>query len=123
MFISDKLVYIQLQKTGCTHIAKLLADLFKGKQIRKHGCATPDQIKEHDYFVSSIRNPWDWYLSLWTFGAQGRGSLRRNLTTKQALSLPHIARDIAKSPKKGIRKWSLVATKNTKMWQSLRSQG
>jgi hypothetical protein len=75
MFITDKLIYIQMPKTGSTHIALLLSQIFDGKEAEKHIAASKDQINSGVYLLSSIRNPWDWYLSLWTFGVQGNGSL------------------------------------------------
>ena len=71
-----------MQKTGCTHIASLLSRLFDGEQIGKHNAASDNQINSDAYFLSSIRNPWDWYLSLWTFGVQGNGGLMHRLTNK-----------------------------------------
>ena len=85
MFQCDQLIYIQMQKTGCTHIASLLSSLFNGEQIGKHNAATADQITSNRYFISSIRNPWDWYLSLWTFGVQGNGALMHRLTENRRL--------------------------------------
>lgn len=82
MFVTDKFVYIQMQKTGCSHIALLLSSLFEGEQIGKHDPATPEQISRKLRFISSIRNPWDWYLSLWTYGVQGQGGLHDRLTHK-----------------------------------------
>ncbi len=79
MFIAKDFIYIQLQKTACTHIAYLMSRIFDGKQIGKHNAATLEQISSSYYFISSIRNPWDWYLSLWTFGVQGGGGLRSRL--------------------------------------------
>lgn len=71
-----------MQKTACTHIANLLSQLFDGRMIGKHNAATKEQLRTTPYFIASIRNPWDWYLSLWTFGLQGRGALRHRLTNK-----------------------------------------
>ena len=71
-----------MQKTGCTHITSLLSNLFDGKQIGKHNAATKKQIRNTTYFISSIRNPWDWYVSLWVFGVQGKGALMHRLTQK-----------------------------------------
>lgn len=71
-----------MQKTGCTHIAFLMNHLFEGKRIGKHNAATDQQIESGKYFISSIRNPWDWYLSLWTSGVQGDGALKQRLTTR-----------------------------------------
>lgn len=71
-----------MQKTGCTHIASLLSKVFDGKLVSKHNAASSEQIDSNYYFISSIRNPWDWYLSLWTFGVQGGGGLANRLTNK-----------------------------------------
>jgi hypothetical protein len=83
MFITDQLTYIQMQKTACTHITSLLSYLYGGTQLRKHSAASDAQISASDYFLSSIRNPWDWYLSLWTYGVQGHGALMKRLTLRQ----------------------------------------
>jgi hypothetical protein len=81
MFVSDELIYIQMQKTGCTHIASILHRLFDGKHTeKKHNAASPEDLIPGRLFVSSIRNPWDWYLSLWTFGVQGGGGFMQRLT-------------------------------------------
>ena len=36
VFIAEKLIYLQLQKTGCTQIASVLAENITGEQIGKH---------------------------------------------------------------------------------------
>lgn len=82
MFICAELLFIQLQKTGCTHITQLLNRLFRGRQIGKHNAASARQIAESPFRVASIRNPWDWYVSLWAFGAGGDGALRQRLTSR-----------------------------------------
>lgn len=82
MFISDRLIFLQLQRTGCSHIAKLLATLVKGQQIGKHN-ALPESLRYSDkYVIGSIRNPWDWYLSLWAFGCGGRGGFYNRVTKR-----------------------------------------
>lgn len=95
MFQSDELIYIQMQKSASSHIASLLPHFFDGQQISKHNSASAEQIALHPYFVSSIRNPWDWYLSLWTFGVKGQGGFRTRLikgpTLKKFLKNPSIS--------------------------------
>lgn len=118
MFKSDELIYIQMQKTACTHIAKLLAQLFKGEIIGKHNVATPEQIKSHPYFIGSIRNPWDWYLSLWTFGVSGRGALMYHLTKRNLLPT---FKTMLKHPKTGYQPWLNALTKDVKTWRSVYS--
>lgn len=82
MFVSEELAYIQLQKTACSHIAALLQQLFDGEKIGKHNPAPPELIDSDRLFISSMRNPWDWYLSLWTYGVLNRGGLRERLTRR-----------------------------------------
>jgi hypothetical protein len=76
MFLSDEVVYLQMQKTGSTHVTEVLQKYCHGSQERKHS-----QLRDYDEYrekliVSSIRNPWDWYVSLWAFGCLGLGGLR-----------------------------------------------
>lgn len=83
MLICDKLVFIELQKTGSTHIKQLLRELVGGVNDGKHN--TPDERMLHcgKPFVGSVRNPWLWYLSLWSYGCQGKGELFQRLTNEQ----------------------------------------
>jgi hypothetical protein len=80
MFVSDRLVFLELHKTGCSHVRKILSLALDGRIVSKHNQATPDLFTEGRIFVGSVRNPWDWYVSLWGFGCDGKGALRYNLT-------------------------------------------
>lgn len=69
-----------MQKTGCTHISTLLSYYEDGYYHGKH-----NPLKEYidkQILVSSVRNPWDWYISLWAYGCSGRGALYNKLTNK-----------------------------------------
>lgn len=116
MFICDELIYIQMQKTGCSHIALLLSKLFEGETIGSHNSASLEQLKSTNYFISSIRNPWDWYLSLWTFGVQGRGGFMHHLTKRE---LHKSFRSFLKNPKKNYQVFFSELTKNVKIWRSV----
>lgn len=89
MFISDKLAYLQFHKTGCTHIAHLMATHIGGRQVGKHHRVESDQLGaggiESKLIVGSIRNPWDWYVSLWAYGckAKERGGLYSKLKRRK----------------------------------------
>ena len=78
MFINDQIIYLQLQKTGCTHIAQLLTEYLGGTSAHKHGrlqCEAADRT-----VIGSIRDPWDWYVSLWAYGCMGQGAIQNRLT-------------------------------------------
>jgi hypothetical protein len=120
MFKSDQLIYIEMQKTGSTHIVSLLSKLFHGEKIGKHNAATQAQITDNMYFISSIRNPWDWYLSLWTFGVQGKGDLRRQLTHKHVL---HSLKQTIKNPKGNYPILFQELLKNTILWRDVYDSG
>ena len=74
-----------MQKTGCTHIAKLLSECVGGEQKTKHQYL--QNYHTDKYIIGSVRNPWEWYVSLWAFGCNGRGSLRNRLTSHSPLDV------------------------------------
>jgi len=76
VFIGEGIVFLQIHKTASTHIASLLQQMLGGEIRGKHKPAPPDLLAEDPLVLASIRNPWDWYVSLWAFGASGRGALR-----------------------------------------------
>lgn len=116
MFKSKELIYIQVQKTACTHIATLLTQLFDGQIINKHSRASFDEINSNLYFIASIRNPWDWYVSLWTFGVAKRGGLRQRLTQKQR---QYLISNIRKNPKNTLRYCLDFLQEDTQKWQKV----
>lgn len=75
MQVSKKLVFLELQKTGSTHIKQLLKKTIGGVNDGKHNQATPEMRASGRTFVGSIREPWGWYLSLFTYGCQRKGGV------------------------------------------------
>ena len=80
MFIADQFVFIELHKTGSGYIKQVLGELFEGEKRGKHNPASSIHLQSHRTFIGSIRNPWEWYLSLWAFGCDQRGGLYREVT-------------------------------------------
>lgn len=80
MFIAERLAYIDLQKTGSTHIQKLLGRLIEGREVGCHYQPSGELIESSLMVVGSIRNPWSWYVSLWAFGCSGQGGVYDSLT-------------------------------------------
>ena len=79
MFVADGLVYLELQKTGGSHICRLLEEYAQGRPQRKHNRVTVNAAS--GYVIGSIRNPWDWYVSLWAYGVSGQGAVRSRTVT------------------------------------------
>jgi hypothetical protein len=74
MFVAGELVYLELQKTGGTHVRRLLQRHVGGTVSGKHNRLPVEAA--HKFVFGSIRNPWDWYVSLWAYGVGGRGAVR-----------------------------------------------
>ncbi|MEM0905727.1 MAG: hypothetical protein AAGJ94_00075 [Pseudomonadota bacterium] len=83
MFLADGLIYLQMQKTGCTHITAVLNDRLGGQERTKH--QPLPRPPEGQLVLSSVRDPYDWYVSLWAYGASERGGLHGALTRGRAL--------------------------------------
>ena len=83
MFIADGVVYLELQKTACTNIGKLLALVLDGEQVGKHNKPGPELLARRPVFLGSVRDPWAWYVSLWAYGCQQEGMLQQALTHRR----------------------------------------
>ena len=83
MFVSEALIFNELHKTGGSHIRRCLSHILKGELVGKHN-TIPLDFHER-FIIGSIRNPWDWYVSLWAFGCDGNGGLF-DLTTNRTAS-------------------------------------
>lgn len=81
MFVSDKIVFMELQKTGCTHIRNLLREIVGGEFVERHIQADPRLFTEGRQFLGSVRDPWDWHVSLWAYGCDDKGDFHSNVTT------------------------------------------
>jgi len=84
VFVSKDLVFVELHKTAGTHIAKWLSKLIPGEQIGKHN-RVPRSLWDR-FILGSIRNPWDWYVSLWAYGCSARGGIFLRTTGRTPLS-------------------------------------
>ena len=84
MFVTDKLIFVQLQKTGSTHVERCLQALFGGEvfghRTKKHDRIPKGFNRTGKLIVGSVRDPWDWYVSLWAFGSKGSGGFHKTLT-------------------------------------------
>ncbi|MGV3550374.1 hypothetical protein [Rhizobium sp.] len=68
----EKFIYLDMYKTGSTYVDSLLRKLIKGKPLRRtrHAPITkgrPFFWKRGKYAFATVRNPWDWYVSMWAY--------------------------------------------------------
>ena len=90
MYVAEKLIFVELHKTGGTHIGKWLSELAPGEQVGKHN-RVPTSLRDR-FVIGSVRNPWDWYVSLWGYGCDGRGAVYHAVT--RGLSLRYLLRQL-----------------------------
>lgn len=96
MFIHDDLIFLQLQKTAGTHIAALLTQHLGGRMKGKHGPLDFDPGAR--LVTGSVRNPWDWYVSLWSYGCSTSGGVQGLLKGSQLRTTRRIAGAAWRSP-------------------------
>ncbi len=119
MFVSEKLAYIELHKTGSTHICKLLAETVGGTQMGKHN--NPSMDHRGRVVLGSVRDPWDWYVSLWAYGCAQEGSVYDQ--TCDSVNFRHYWSDLPRemmlrftSPATFLRSWANDRRKSRQDW-------
>ena len=84
MVVSDKVCYLQLHRTASIVIASLLKKYIPNtKQIGIHNRASDKTYNSNLLFIGSVRNPWDWYISMWAKGSGKVGILYNRLTDRK----------------------------------------
>lgn len=86
MFISNKVCFLELEKTGISSIKKYLKQhMSDGIITRPHDYVTEDILQKKILFIGSIRNPLDWYVSRWSYGCmmKNNDSLFKNFVNKR----------------------------------------
>ncbi len=81
MFVSGDFIFLELEKTGSTMVLQWLESFVPGQRVGKHD-RIPDTLNSSGYkILGAARNPWDWYVSLWSFSCELRGDLYRRQTS------------------------------------------
>jgi len=70
MYVTSKFVFLEIPKTGSTYIDQIMIDMLDGQKIGKHNYPSDELLNSDRLFVGSIRNPFDWYVSLWAYGCK-----------------------------------------------------
>lgn len=84
MIQSDNWIYLHLQKTGGTFIESKLLEIFRGSSalevLRKHHrevSIVPGRLR-----MMNIRDPINYYFSLWSYGLDSQGGFFRRLSRR-----------------------------------------
>jgi len=84
MLIADKLVFIEFRNTGASHVEKLLLKIVGGEVDNAVRVPTEEMLTSGRKLFGSIRDPWGWYLSLWTFGCAQQGELYQRMINEKS---------------------------------------
>ena len=87
MLRTDKWIYYDLEKTGCTYLDKKLRKICNVSKFfvtKKH---ERPQVHYSIPKLLTIRDPFLWYFSLWSYGLDGKGSFAKRLSK----IAPHIS--------------------------------
>lgn len=84
MLIADKLVFIEFRNTGASHVEKLLLKIVGGEVDNTVRVPTEEMLASGRKMFGSIRDPWGWYLSLWTFGCAQQGELYQRMVNEKS---------------------------------------
>ena len=77
MVITDDFIFLELGKTGTIHIGRILKSELNGTRngIKDtHAQINLELLKQNKTILGSIRDPWEWYVSLWAFGCDRDGA-------------------------------------------------
>ena len=76
MIIGKNYQFIHLQKCGGTTIAFMLMKYFDGN---RHRAIHNSENVNQQPIIGCIRNPFSWYVSLWSYGLEGKGQVYEEL--------------------------------------------
>jgi len=122
MLVGERVIYLQLQKTGSTRITDLIQATVGAEERHKH-----DRIRREDLadpeiaarrILGSIRSPWSYYVSLWAYGSRRAGGIYERTTatprmdqaralrgTLHKKTIPLEERD--RKSRRRVKKWNL----------------
>jgi len=92
MLVGDKLIYLQLQKTGSTRITDLIKATVGAEERHKHDRLHREDLEDPEIrarrIMGSIRNPWSYYVSLWAYGSRRAGGIYERTTATPRMDQP-----------------------------------
>lgn len=109
MIEHEKFIYLDVYRTGSTFLISAFRQITSTAPVRefRHASLTKGfQFYAHGgkLVIATVRNPWDWYVSLWAYGADGKSAIRKYLA--KHLPAPELARLYDTSaPQQAFRRW------------------
>ncbi len=79
----NELLYLAMPKTGSSFVEKVLEEQCGGQRMGLHEPPSRGDVDEVRHVCATVRNPWDWYLSLWAYGTKGYGAVYSRLTERR----------------------------------------
>lgn len=83
MLTSDKLILVELHKSGSARLKKLLGDFVGGETSGKHAGYADELVATGKPIVGYVCNPLTWYLTQWQLGCAGKGDIHKRLTDQE----------------------------------------
>ena len=119
MVYTDDVVFLQLKKCASTHFARIAFDLWGEENVtylKKHQ-RIPNNFDIDDRLViGSVRNPWDWYVSWFSYGCKDDGARIYRTPSGRNLILGHGWRI---DPLSALKSLKAELLKDRKQWERL----
>ena len=81
MLATASWVYLDLEKTGCTFLRNVFQSIFPPESFlvsSKHSLMATQNLLPK---IMTVRNPYDYYFSLWRYGLDGKGGVYERLSS------------------------------------------
>ena len=73
MLETNSWIYLDLEKTGCTFLRSKLIGLFPDSEFTNSEKHMIQNFKSSRIKILTIRDPFNYYFSLWSYGLEKRG--------------------------------------------------
>ncbi len=122
MLVGDKLIYLQLQKTGSTRITDLIKATVGAEERSKHDRIHREDLEDPEVaarrILGSIRNPWSYYVSLWAYGSRRAGGIYERTTASPRMDQPKHLRGTLHKKTIPLEQRDRKARRRVKRWRT-----
>jgi hypothetical protein len=87
MLNSEKLILVELHKSGSSRLRKFLAEVVGGEPSGKLAVFSDELVSQGKPVVGLVCDPLSWYLDQWQAGCAGKGELHKRLTDEKRWDL------------------------------------